>query len=203
MDIARHSIRARSGHYPTVALTGQISRSHRNGDSSASARSVGNEGIEVGIQLNLPLYQGGGIVSQTREARALHQQSLHQYEVVQRAVVRQTRQSFLGVQSGIAQVKALKQALISNQSALDAIRAGFQVGTRTSVDVLDAQSDLFAAELNYASARYDYILDTLNLKQAAGTLTVEDLAAINNWLKKTINPKRRFRIKLTRAVLFN
>ena len=71
------------------------------------------------------------------------------------------------------------------------------------MDVLDAQSDLFAAELNYASARYDYILDTLNLKQAAGTLTVEDLAAINNWLKKTINPKRRFRIKLTRAVLFN
>ena len=185
VDIALHGIeRARSGHYPTVALTGQINRSHRNGDSSASNRSAGNEGIEVGIQLNLPLYRGGGVLSQIREARALHQQSLHQYEIVQRGVIRQTRESFLGVESGIAQVKALRQALISNQSALDAIRAGFQVGTRTSVDVLDAQSDLFAAELDYASARYDYILDTLNLKQAAGTLAVEDLAVINNWLKK-------------------
>ena len=185
VDIALHGIeRAHSGHYPTVALTGQINQSHRNGDSSASAQSTGSEGFEVGVQLNLPLYRGGGIVSQTREARALHKQSLHQYEIVQRGVIRQTRESFLGVESSISQVKALRQALISNQSALDAIRAGFQVGTRTSVDVLDAQSDLFAAELNYASARYDYILDTLNLKQAAGTLVVEDLAVINNWLKK-------------------
>ncbi|MCH9674989.1 MAG: TolC family outer membrane protein [Gammaproteobacteria bacterium] len=182
VDIARHEIQqARSGHYPTLDLVGRVSRTHSAG-GTVTGTHTDTADAAIGLQLNVPLYRGGRIVSETREARARYQQSLRQFEVVRRSVERQTRESFLGVQAGIAQVQALKQALVSNQAALDAIRAGFQVGTRTSVDVLDAQSDLFSAELDYAEARYDYILDILNLKKAAGTLTESDLAIVNDWL---------------------
>ncbi|MEM7250787.1 MAG: TolC family outer membrane protein [Pseudomonadota bacterium] len=182
VDIAREEIqRARSGHYPTLDLVGRASRTHATGGTIAETHTD-NQDASVGLRFNLPLFRGGRTVSETREARAQYQQTLREYEVVRRAIERQTRESFLGVQAGIAQVQALKQALVSNQAALDAIRAGFQVGTRTSVDVLDAQSDLFAAELDYAEARYDYILDILRLKQAAGTLSADDLGTVNQWL---------------------
>ena len=95
---------------------------------------------------------------------------------------RETRQSFTGVKSGICRVQALKQAVVSNKSALDAVQAGFQVGTRPSVDVLDAQREFFLAEFDYAEARYNYIVDILTLKRAAGTLSEEDLRSVNAWL---------------------
>ena len=120
--------------------------------------------------------------SDTRQARAQYQQALNAYEVARRTVQRETRQSFTGVKSGIAQVKALRQAVVSNKSALDAVQAGFQVGTRTSVDVLDAQREFFLAEFDYAEARYDYIVDILTLKRAAGTLSEADLRGVNKWL---------------------
>ena len=105
-------------------------------------------------------------------------------EQQRRAVTRQTRESYNGVMSGISRVKALKQAVVSNQKALESTEAGYDVGTRTTVDVLNARRNLFSAKRDYARSRYDYILDTLRLKQAAGILSVNDLVDINNWLGK-------------------
>jgi len=97
--------------------------------------------------------------------------------------VRGARNAYLGVLAGISRVKALKQAVVSQQSALDATQAGFEVGTRTTVDVLNARTLLYGSQRNYAQSRYDYILNTLRLKLAAGTLSTVDLTSVNNWLR--------------------
>jgi outer membrane protein len=98
-------------------------------------------------------------------------------------VHRQTRDAFLGVRSGISRVGALEQAVKSSEAAADAVEAGFQVGTRTTVDVLNAKRDLFRAKRDLADARYSYIVDTLTLKQAAGIIEEEDLRLVNSWLR--------------------
>jgi outer membrane protein len=103
-------------------------------------------------------------------------------EQQRRMVTRQTRQSYNGVLSGISRVKALEQAVASNQQALESTEAGYEVGTRTTVDVLNARRNLFSARRDYARSRYDYILNTLRLKQAAGIVSFEDLVQINSWL---------------------
>lgn len=177
----------RSGHYPSLTLVGLGTAT----DSSKSRLGFDvseTEDLSLGLQLSVPIYSGGLVTSQTREARAQYRQALSAYEQSRRTVQRQTRQSFTGVKSGIARVRALRQAVVSNKSALDAVRAGFQVGTRTSVDVLDAQGDVFLAEFQYAQARYDYIIDILTLKQAAGTLSEEDLRTVNGWLEDPEQP---------------
>jgi len=179
--IAKDEIKRRnSGHYPTVTLVGTAS-------GSDASKTRATEGLEtqdasLSLQLNVPLYAGGRVSSETRQARAQHRQALNVYESARRSVQRETRQSFTGVKSGISRVQALKQAVVSNKSALDAVQAGFQVGTRTSVDVLDAQREFFLAEFDYAEARYNYIVDILTLKRAAGTLSEEDLRSVNAWL---------------------
>ena len=180
--IAKDEIKRRhSGHYPSVTLVGSAS-----GSDSSKTRTL--DGLEsqdasLSLQLNVPLFEGGRVTSETRQARAQHRQALNIYESARRSVQRETRQSFTGVKSGIARVRALRQAVVSNKSALDAVQAGFQVGTRTSVDVLDAQREFFLAEFDWAEARYDYVIDILTLKRAAGTLAEEDLRAVNAWLK--------------------
>jgi len=130
----------------------------------------------------MAIFNGGAVMSQSREAGYRHQQSKEILEQTRRATERQARNSFLSVHANISQVKALKQALASSETALKATTAGFKVGTRTTVDVLDSQRDLFRAKLNYALARYEYIKETLRLKLAAGTLSKQDLNAINSWL---------------------
>ena len=114
----------------------------------------------------------------------MHQQALENHERQRRATQRLARDAFRGVLSGISRVNALQQAVRSAESALEAIEAGFQVGTRTSVDVLNAQRELFSARRDFSSARYAYILNVLQLKQAAGTLAPEDLAEIDAWLRR-------------------
>lgn len=104
-------------------------------------------------------------------------------EQQRRSTVRQTRDAYLGVIAGISRVKALNQSVISHRSALEATEAGLEVGTRTTVDVLNARTNLYLAERDYAQSRYDYILNTLRLKQAAGLLSERDLDAINKWLE--------------------
>lgn len=180
-DNARMEIqRQESNHVPTLDLVGNFGRNVSNGGvnggSDVSSRSLG-------IQLNIPIYSGGAVVSRTRQSRHQYQQELDQMEQVRRAVQRQTRDAFLGVRSGISRVEALGQAVKSNQAAAEAIEAGFQVGTRTTVDVLNAQRDLFGARRDFAESRYDYIIDTLTLKQAAGILEENDLRLINSWLE--------------------
>ena len=176
--IAKDGIRlAGTGRAPTVDLVGQASLTDVNNDPGREATSG-----SILLRLQWPIYTGGKVPADTEQARARHREAVHGLERARRATVRQTRQAYLGVASGIAQIGALEQAVTSSRSALDAVEAGFQVGTRTSVDVLDAQSDLFQARNDLASARYEYILNALRLRWAAGTLVPRDLETINEWL---------------------
>lgn len=183
VETARQEIKRRNaGHYPTLDLT--AGKSYNDvGGGVAAAGGVTTDAGSVGLQFSLPLYTGGLVSSRVREARDLYGQASEQLEEVRRAVRRQARDAFRGVGAAISSVEALKQALVSTKSALDATEAGFEVGTRTIVDVLSAQRDLYKARRDYSKAKYDYLLNTLRLKQAAGTLAMEDLEAVNRWLK--------------------
>jgi outer membrane protein len=180
-QVARQQIDVqRAANYPTLDIVGSYSVSETGGGRFGGSEI---EGSTIGLELNAPLFRGGLNSSLTREAEFLHSQARELLEQQQRAVSRQTRVSYLGVLANISRVHALEQAVLSNQSAVDASQAGLEVGTRTSVDVLDAQRELFLAKSDYARARYDYILETLRLKQAAGTLSLTDLEQINSWLE--------------------
>ncbi|MGH8751783.1 MAG: TolC family outer membrane protein, partial [Burkholderiales bacterium] len=174
--------RNRGGHYPTIDLVG----SYSNNAASGSANfGVGNDTSSklIGIQLNLPLFQGGGQQSRVREAIANREKAQQDLENTRRTVISSTRQAFLGVTSGVAQVKALEQALISTQSSLDSTKLGQEVGVRTGVDVLNSQQQLFSAKRDLAQARYNYILSQLRLKSAAGQLKEDDITEVNRWLR--------------------
>ena len=131
----------------------------------------------------MPLYSGGAVSSRTRASRERLQQQLDLLEQLRRQAHRQSRESYLGVISGISRIKALEQAVVSSEVALEATRAGFEVGTRTAVDVVTSERALFQAKRDLSRSRYDYIINTLNLKQAAGLLTVDDIDRINQWLQ--------------------
>lgn len=170
----------KSGHYPSLDLVAQ-----KNYDSQSDGNFSGSSKTHteaIGLQFNLPIYAGGAVVSRTREAAYRLDQAMQNEEQQRRLVTRQTRESFNGVMAGISRVKALKQAVVSNEKALESTQAGYEVGTRTTVDVLNARRNLFSARRDYARSRYDYILNTLRLKQAAGIVTFEDLVQINSWL---------------------
>ncbi len=180
LETARQRINIeRSGHLPTldiVASKGYDSTGGRFGGAQIQAEAIG-------LELNMPLYQGGLVNSRTREARYRYDQALERLEERLRLAQRQTRESFLGVISGISEVEAFNQAVISSETALQSTEAGFEVGTRTAVDVVNSQRTRLQAKRDYARARYNYILDSLRLKQAAGTLSPVDLNDINSWLK--------------------
>lgn len=179
MDVAQAGIGiARAGHYPTLDLQANYTDQKASGGLNTKTK-----GTTVSVVLNVPLYSGGGVSAVSRQAAAQYQQSQDLFEQQRRATERLTRNSYLTVLSDISTVKALKQALRSAHTALEATKAGFEVGTRTAVDVLNSQQLVFQAKSNYAKSRYDYILQTLALKQAAGTLSEADLAGINTWLK--------------------
>lgn len=171
----------KSGHYPSLDLVAQKNyNSQSDGNFSGSTKTHTET---IGVQLTLPIYAGGAVVSRTREASYRLDQAMQNEEQQRRFVTRQTRESFNGVISGISRVQALKQAVVSNEKALESTQAGYEVGTRTTVDVLNARRNLFSARRDYARSRYDYILNTLRLKQAAGIVTVEDIVQINSWLE--------------------
>jgi len=191
--VAQDQIRVNNaGHYPTLDLV--AGRAYQRGESPAfdsltssvaTTASVTSKTYDdfIGLEFNLPIYQGGLVTSQTEQARQEYQQALDVLEQTRRETYRSARQSFLGVQDSISAVNALRTALGSTQKALEATEAGFQVGTRTSVDVLNAQQRTFESRYNYKNAQYTYILSTLRLKQAAGTLSPDDLVPISGWLK--------------------
>lgn len=193
----------RSGHAPTLDAVA----SYRKGDNDSlgfansgmsdvlSGYPRYNGDVEqgsIGLQLNIPLYSGGLTRSQTRQAFHQLTQAEQQRESLRRQVVENTRNLHRAVNTDIEQVQARRQSIISNQSALEATEIGYQVGTRNIVDVLDTQRRLFAAVRNYNNARYDYILDNLRLKQAAGTLNPGDLEDLARYLKPDYNPDRDF-----------
>ena len=180
-EVAREEIeRQRSGHYPSVDIVGTHVFSDSGGGRFGASETLTDS---ISLQLTAPIFQGGLVTSRTREAQFRHTQARENLDQQQRAVVRQARDSYFGVIANISQVKALAQAVGSSQTALEATQAGLEVGTRTSVDVLDAQRELFRNQRDYSRARYDYILETLRLKQSAGTLSPTDLEQINTWLK--------------------
>ncbi len=180
-DVAREEIeRQRSGHYPSVDIVGSRAFSDSGGGIFGASESLTDT---LTLQLNVPLYQGGLVTSRTREAEFKHHQALETLEQQRRSVMRQTRDAYLGVNANISRVQALNQAVVSNHTALESTEAGLEVGTRTQVDVLNAQRELFRAQRDHARARYDYILETLRLKQVAGTLSPADLEQINTWLR--------------------
>ncbi|MBK9132147.1 MAG: TolC family outer membrane protein [Gammaproteobacteria bacterium] len=180
-ESARQEVsRQRAGHYPTLDLTASLSRANDDGGVTGETDV---EDRTIGLQFTLPLYLGGAVNSRTREAAYRLTQAREDVVSQRRAILRQTRDAYLAVVAGINSVNAFEQARVSAQSALDATQAGFDVGTRTTVDVLAAQRDLFAAQREYAQSRYDYILNLLRLKQASGLLVPPDVEEINRWLQ--------------------
>jgi len=180
-EIAEKEVaRNRGGHYPTLDLVANYS----SNDSSGGSFGVGSDNTakSIGVQLNLPLFQGGLVNSRWREAEANRERARQELENTRRTVALQTRQAYLGVVSGIAQVKALQQALTSSESVLEASKLGQEVGVRTNLDVLNAQQQLYATRRDLFQAQYNYLLSHLRLKAAAGSLDLADLNRINQAL---------------------
>ena len=182
VEVANDEVsRQRSGHYPTLDLVGRFNDRDTDGTLFGGGSEV--ETTEVLLQLNLPIFQGGYVCSRTREAYHLYQAALQDLELQVRAVKRQTRAAYLGVKSAISRVEALEQSVESQALALEAKQYGFNSGLYTSLAVLDAERDLYLAKQDYAQARYDYILNSMRLRQAVSTLSDEDLVIVNQWFK--------------------
>jgi len=177
--------RTQAGHLPTLDVVGTYSDNRANGGVSSDLVGY-NKAVKtatVGLQFEIPLYQGGTISSRVREAIANQQKSQDDVEAARRQAELQTRQAYLNVTSSVAQVAAYEQALVSSQSQLDSTSLGYEVGVRTSVDVLNAQQQLYSAKRDLLQARYSWLLSVLQLKAAAGVLTEDDLAATNKLLE--------------------
>ena len=138
----------------------------------------------IGLQLTVPIYQGGLVSSRVREAVANEDKARQDLENARRSAEFTARQGFLGVTNSITLVRALEAALVSSQSSLDSTRLGQEVGVRTQVDVLNAQQQLFSARRDLAQARYNYVLSVLRLTSAAGELNEAELQRVNAWLEK-------------------
>lgn len=178
--------RQRAKYYPTLDATA----TYLNSSANASRFGAGSDAEDTiyGLQMKLPLFEGGRTSSLVRQAQQQYREAQQRLEQQRRSTSRGTRDAFLGVEAAISRVKALSQALVSNQSALEATELGYRVGTRTSVDVLDAERELYRAKRNLATARYDYVLNVLRLEQASGQLTQDDLARVNGWLGASAAP---------------
>jgi len=185
--LARDEISFRkNGHYPTLDLVASTNNQLREGsgtnDGAPSTIDDDFDRNSISVQFNIPIFAGGAVSSRVREAVYLHRASREQLQRVTRETERQSRDAYLGVLAEQARVNALDQAVSSSQTALEATQAGFDVGTRTIVDVLNSQFALYVAITNYYQSRYDYILNVLRLKQAAGSLQIQDLETIDQWL---------------------
>lgn len=171
--------RASSGHYPTLNLTAGINSSDKGNDLVQPALNT----TSIGLNLTVPLYSGGATSAAVRQAQANYVIASEDMELTHRSVVRQVRSSFADVVALVSTLKALEQSVVSAESALKATQAGFEVGTRTIVDVLNSTRNLYNAKRNLSNTRYDYILSTLGLKQAAGSLNAKDVEAVNQGLE--------------------
>ena len=188
----------RNGHYPTIDLVADIGSV--NGESTTNIVGVPQAQVaendrssdSIGIQFTIPIFAGGATSSRVREAVYLHRASRENLQRVSRETERQTRDSYLGVLAEISRVQALEKAVESSETALEATQAGFDVGTRTIVDVLDAQFLLYQSITRYYQSRYDYLLNAMRLRQAAGNLQVQDLEVLDQWLVERKSPEEQF-----------
>ncbi len=187
LDIARLETRkAEAGHKPTVDFTLGYNVQKNIGGTAVQALTGQNQ-ISVasaGITASMPIFAGFATQNRIRETLALEDKARSDLEGAQRQVAQATRTAYLGLQSGLGQVKALQAAEASSQAALDANKLGYQVGVRINIDVLNSQSQLYQTKRDLAKARYDVLLGQLKLRQASGTLKAEDLQSINALLQK-------------------
>jgi len=180
MEMVRlEASRRQAARYPRLSAIA----SYRDGNRSSDFETDSAGRTQIGIQLDAQLYQGGRISSQVRQARSLHVQTREKLEEARRAVEREVRSAFFGVMAKVSHVKALQQAHRSSEMALEATRAGFEAGTRTVLEVLDSQRELYRTRRDYTRARHEYLLETLRLKKAAGTIQDSDLQGINSMLR--------------------
>lgn len=177
----------RSEHLPS--LTGSINYTDSDTENDTTIDGFGqfknddsSESTVYRVDLNIPIFSGGGVSASRRQAHEKYNAAVQQKISTQRQVVQQTRSLHLTVATDVQRVKARKQNIVSAQSALDATKAGYEVGTRNIVDVLQSQRSLFAAIRDYANARFDYVINMLKLKQQAGTLSPDDIYNLDKWL---------------------
>ncbi|MBZ2207962.1 TolC family outer membrane protein [Massilia soli] len=171
----------RAGHYPTLDLVANSTHRKISGQSLGSGTTQNNA---IGVQWNVPLFNGFAVTSRVRESIALEDKARSDLETTRRNAAQFARQAYLGVNSGLAQVRALEAAEVSSTSALDSNKLGYQVGVRINIDVLNAQRQLFSTRRDLSRARYDTIVNGLRLKAAAGALREDDLIPVNNLLQK-------------------
>ena len=189
VEIASREVdRQRAGHYPTIDLVAN------KGKSTALASTVGGQ-LEtnfenIGVQLNLPIFQGGAVVSRQSEASANRAAAESTLEQARRNAALLARQQYLGATNGLAQVRALKAALISSQSSLESNRLGFEVGVRINIDVLNADNQVYVTRRDLAKAVLDTLMSQLRLKAAVGTLSEDDVAAANALLDPAATPQQ-------------
>lgn len=182
VNIAKQDVeRAKAGHYPTLDLVAVYSDQKGVG-GTITGRAIDLTSKEIGVQLNVPIFQGFAVQSRVREALANQERALQDLNNTRRNSVLQVSQQYLNVTNGIAQVKALKQAVISSKSQVDSTKTGQEVGVRTEVDVLNAQQLLATAQRDLAQARYNFLMSRLRLEAEAGELDEEDLMQINDVL---------------------
>lgn len=194
-DLAREQIRqAQDGHLPTLSLNASTSVSNTSYSGSRTSGAQGGQYSDsdvgqnkIGLSFSLPIYQGGQVNSQVKQAQYNFVGASEQLESAHRSVVQTVRSSFNNVNASISSINAYKQAVVSAQSSLDASEAGYSVGTRTIVDVLDATTTLYNAKQQLSNARYNYLINQLNIKSALGTLNEQDLLALNGALGKPIS----------------
>src|SRR5271170_962116 len=185
-DIARENVSsARGGHYPSLDLVGSHYKANTNGtDTFNDGTPAGGTTLDqtqrtIGLQLTFPIYAGGMVSSQVRQAVYQHRAAKERVERVARQTEHDARDSYLGVLSEISRVKALRRAVESNATSLRATESGYEAGTRTAVDVLQSRQLWVQAQTDYARSRYDYMLNVIKLQQAAGTLSQQSLEKLN------------------------
>ncbi len=187
-DIARDNISlASSGHLPTLSLDGGYSYGAYSGTEGLSTNNDRtSDALTIGVNLAVPLYSGGRVSSQTKQAEYAYVAASENLEAQYRSVVKEVRAQSNNINASIGALRAYEQSVVSARSALEATEAGFDVGTRTIVDVLDATRRLYDANRNLSTARYNYILSRLQLRQAVGTLNEQDILNINAGLKPAL-----------------
>lgn len=186
LEIANREVeKQRAGHFPTLDLVAGRGLSSQTSGTFGAAVIPGSDTrtTTIGLQLAIPIFAGGATASRDREAVALREKSIADLENARRSSALAARQAYLGVTSGLAQVKALEQAQISSQSALDSNKLGYEVGVRINIDVLNAQQQLYSTRRDLVRARLETLAAQLKLKSAAGTLAEEDVAAVNSLLE--------------------
>ena len=186
LELARlETEKARAGKSPTLDAVASLSAANASGRSATLSNNKGTTtNASIGVQLNMPLYTGGQVENRIQETLVLEEKSRNDLEAARRAVSQATRTAYLGVQSGQAQVKALEAAEASNLLAVEATLLGYRVGVRVNLDVLNAQTQLFSTRRDLAQARYNVLLAGLRLRQASGRLAPDDVAALDQLLKR-------------------